>query len=74
MEHKLRLDRRETGRRIKQLIAASGLTREEIAAFLGLRSTRVIYDWEFGGKLPGLENLANLAALLQVRMEDILAL
>lgn len=72
--HKKTLDKRETGRRINSLIAGSGMTYEEIASLLELSSPRVIYEWIKGNKLPTIENLANLALILSVEMESIVAL
>lgn len=74
MDYKLKVDKKETGLNIYRLIEKSGFTREEIAQFLELKSPRVIYDWANGIKLPGTENLLNLAKLLNVQVEDILAI
>ena len=54
------------------MIEALGKTRIEIAEYLELESTRVIYDWTSGIKLPSLENLLNLSILFHVSIEDIL--
>ena len=74
MNCKLKVDKRATGLNIYRLIETSGLTREKIAEFLKLKSPRVIYDWANGIKLPGTENLLNLAKLLNVQIEDILVI
>lgn len=70
---KQKLDRRETGLRLYRCIARSGRTNSEIAEFLELTTPRVLYEWMNGTKMPSLENLYNLARLLNVRIEDILA-
>ena len=74
MDYKLQVDKRATGLKIFRLIESSEWTREDIADFLGLASTRVIYYWTSGLKLPSTENLINLAKLFNVRMEDILVI
>ena len=74
MDCKLRVDKRATGLRLYRLIEDSKYTREEIANYLELTSTRVIYDWLNGVKLPSTENLLNLSKLLKVQIEDILVI
>ena len=74
MGYKLKVDKRATGLKIFRLMESSRWTREDIAHFLGLTSTRVIYYWTSGLKLPSTENLINLAKLFNVRMEDILVI
>ncbi len=71
---KIKLNRKETGLKIYRAIEQSKLTNEEIAEELGLQSPRVIYEWINGNKLPSLIRLVNLAHLLEVQMEDLLAI
>ena len=74
MNYKRQVNRRATGLKIYSLIEQSRYTREDIAEFLELTSSRVIYDWINGMKLPTVVNLVNLAMLLNVRVEDILVI
>ena len=74
MNYKLKVNKRKTGLQLYILIEKSGYSREKIADFLELSSPRVIYDWTSGKKLPGIENLFNLARLFKVHVEDILAI
>ena len=74
MDSKLKVDKRATGLRLYRLIENSEYTREEIANYLELTSTRVIYAWLNGVKLPSTENLLNLSKLLKVQIEDILVI
>jgi len=71
---KATLDKKLTGRKIGSLIATSKFTYEEVASVLGLASPRVIYEWVSGRKLPSIENLANLARMFNVKMEDVIVL
>ena len=71
---KATLDRKLTGRKIGSLITTSKFTYEEVAYALGLNSSRVIYEWISGRKLPNIENLANLARMFNGRMEDVIVL
>lgn len=72
MNQKQKINKVKTGLILYRLIEASGKTRIEIAEYLELESTRVIYDWTSGIKLPSLENLLNLSILFHVSIEDIL--
>ena len=72
MNQKQKINTVKTGLNLYRLIEASGKTRIEIAEYLELESTRVIYDWTSGIKLPSLENLLNLSILFHVSIEDIL--
>lgn len=74
MDCKLKVDKRATGLRLYRLIENSEYSREDIANYLELTSTRVIYDWLNGVKLPSTENLLNLSKLLKVQIEDILVI
>lgn len=74
MDCKLRVDKRATGLRLYRLIEDSEYSREDIANYLEFTSTRVIYDWLNGVKLPSTENLLNLSKLLKVQIEDILVI
>lgn len=71
---KATLDRKMTGSNISSLIAESMFTYEEIAFILELSSSRVIYEWVSGNKIPSTENIANLAKIFNVKMENIVSL
>lgn len=68
------LDKDATAKKIKTLIMESKMTFEELTEMLQLKSPRVIYDWINGIKLPGLENMYNLALIFDMKMEDCLVL
>ena len=72
MNQKQKINKVKTGLNLYRLIEASRKTRIEIAEYLELEYTRVIYDWTSGIKLPSLENLLNLSILFHVSIEDIL--
>ena len=73
MINKVKLNKERIGLKLHGLIASSHYTYEDIADFLELESPRVIYEWTRGTKLPNHENLYNLALLLNVHTDDILA-
>ena len=72
MDFKHTINKEATGLKLYRLIEQSDMTFAELAEHLELHSPRVIYDWVNGKKMPSLENLYNLAKLLNVNMEDIL--
>ena len=62
-----------TGERIKALRKACGLKVTDISSYMGFESPQAVYKWQRGETLPTLENLAALACILDVSMDDILA-
>ncbi len=72
--HKATLDKRQTGFLIRKAIIDSNFTIDQVSNNLELASSRVIYEWMSGTKLPTLENLANLALMLNKKLEDFVAL
>ena len=63
-----------TGANIVQLRKAAGLTVHDLQTVFGFNSPQAIYKWQNGTALPTVDNLIVLAALLQVRIDDILVL
>ena len=51
---KKRLNKQKTGNKIYQAIDRSGKSYDKVAEELGLLSSRVIYEWVNGNKLPSL--------------------
>lgn len=72
--HKATLDKRQTGFLIRKAIIDSNFTIDQVSINLELASSRVIYEWMSGTKLPTLENLVNLALMLNKKLEDFVAL
>ena len=58
------IDPVKTGDNITRLRKAAGLSVHDVQA--------AIYKWQNGTALPSVDNLVCLAALLRVRMDDIL--
>lgn len=67
-----KLNKKETGNKIYQLIKEFNYSYEDIADYLNLKTPRVIYDWCNGIKLPCYENLHMLSKLFKVQIDDIL--
>lgn len=68
------LDKDATNKKIRAIISNSKFTYEELAEMLQLKSPRVIYEWINGNKLPGLENMYNLALIFNMKIEDCLVM
>ena len=67
------VDMKHTGENIVSLRRRKGLTVRDIQRLLGFTTPQSIYKWQRGETLPTIENLAALACILCVPMEEILA-
>ncbi len=66
------IDPAQTGARIQALRKAAGLSVHDLQMVFGFNSPQAIYKWQNGTALPTIDNLLVLAAVLQVRIDDIL--
>ena len=66
------IDAVQTGANIVRLRKAAGLTVRDLQGAFGFHAPQAIYAWQTGAALPTVDNLVVLAALLQVRIDDIL--
>ena len=73
MDHNKRKFNSLVGKRIKEAIAISPYTFEELADLLHLTSPRVIYEWVNGNKMPNIFHLCLLKELLNISIDEILA-
>lgn len=55
-----------------RLRKTAGLTVHNLQMAFGFNSLQAIYKWQNGVALPTVDNLITLAALLHVRIDDIL--
>ncbi len=62
-----------TGRNIASLREARGISVRDLQEMLGIATPQAIYKWQRGETLPTIENLAALACILSVSMEEILS-
>ena len=62
----------QTGANIMRLRKDAGLTVHDLQTAFGFNSPQAIYKWQNGAALPTVDNLIGLAALLHVRIDDIL--
>ena len=66
------IDLMRTGANIVRLRKAAGLTVHDLQMVFGFNSPQAIYKWQNGAALPTVDNLIVVAALLHVRIDDIL--
>ena len=66
------IDMVRTGQNIGRLRKQAGLSVRDLQDIFGFATPQAIYKWQQGAALPTLDNLVVLAAVLQVRMDDIL--
>jgi len=68
------IDLAMTGANIVNLRKAAGLTVRDLQVAFGFNSPQAIYKWQNGTALPTIDNLIGLAAMLHVRIDDILVI
>ena len=68
------IDLAMTGANIVNLRKAAGLTVRDLQVAFGFNSPQAIYKWQNGAALPTVDNLIGLAAMLHVRIDDILVI
>ena len=68
------IDMIKTGQNIGRLRKQAGLSVKDLQNIFGFATPQAIYKWQQGVALPTIDNLVALAAVLQVRMDDILVI
>ncbi len=63
-----------TRQNIHRLRKQAGLTVRNLQDIFGFATPQAIYKWQQGVALPTIDNLVVLASVLQVRLDDILAI
>ena len=66
------IDMAKTGQNIVILRKQAGLSVKDIQDVFGFGTPQAIYKWQQGLALPTIDNLVVLAALLDVKVDDIL--
>lgn len=64
----------KTGQNIVFLRKKAGLTVRDLQDAFGFGTPQAIYKWQHGQALPTIDNLVVLAALLGVKIDDILVI
>ena len=68
------IDMTATGQNINRLRKQAGLSVRDLQDIFGFATPQAIYKWQQGAALPTIDNLVVLAAVLQVRLDDILVI
>ena len=68
------VDMVKTGQNIGRLRKQAGLSVRDLQDIFGFATPQAIYKWQQGAALPTIDNLVVLAAVLQVRLDDILVI
>ena len=66
------VDMVRTGQNINRLRKLAGVSVKELQDVFGFATPQAIYKWQHGTALPTIDNLVVLAAVLGVRIDDIL--
>lgn len=66
------IDMAQTGKNIVKLRKAAGLSVKNLQDAFGFSTPQAIYKWQQGIALPTIDNLVVLAALLNVKIDDII--
>lgn len=66
------IDMVATGKNIERLRKMNGLSVKELQDIFGFTTPQAIYKWQHGASMPTVDNLAVLAVIFKVHMEDIL--
>ena len=67
------VDMKQTGQKIASLRVQRGFSVRDLQNMLGFATPQSIYKWQRGETLPNIENLAALACILSVSIDDILS-
>lgn len=68
------IDMAATGTNIRNLIKQKGMTIADVQRIFGFNNPGAIYKWFHGAALPTIDNLVILAAVLDIKIDDILVL
>ena len=66
------IDMAATGQNIVRLRKRAGLTVKDLQDIFGCATPQAIYKWQRGTAMPTLDNIAVLAAVFGVMIDDIL--
>ncbi len=68
------IDMIATGQNILLLRQQCGLSVRDLQAIFGFSTPQALYKWQQGAALPSVDNLVILAAVLGVKVDDILVM
>ena len=68
------IDMVRTGQNINSLRKNAGVSVRDLQDVFGFATPQAIYKWQHGTALPTIDNLVVLAAVLGVKIDDILVM
>ena len=68
------IDMVRTGQNIHRLRVQAGVSVKDLQGIFGFATPQAIYKWQHGTALPTIDNMVVLAAVLGVRIDDILVM
>ncbi len=68
------IDMLRTGQNINRLRKKAGISVKDLQDVFGFGTPQAIYKWQHGTALPTIDNLVVLAAVLGVKIDDILVM
>ncbi len=68
------IDMAGTGKNIEKFRKEAGLSVRDLQDIFGFATPQAIYKWQHGTALPTMDNMVILAAVLQVKIDDILVI
>lgn len=68
------IDMVRTGQNINRLRKNAGVSVKDLQDVFGFATPQAIYKWQHGTALPTIDNLVVLAAVLGVKIDDILVM
>ena len=68
------IDMVKTGQNITKMRISAGLSVKDIQQIFGFSTPNAIYKWQKGQAMPTMDNIAVLAVLFGVRIDDILVM
>ena len=63
-----------TGKRIRQLRIAAGLSVKDVQEIFGFSTPQAVYKWQQGAAMPTIDNLVVLSVTFGVAIDDIIVL
>lgn len=68
------IDMVKTGQNINRLRKVAGVSVKNLQDIFGFTTPQAIYKWQHGAALPTIDNMVVLAAVLGVKIDDILVM
>lgn len=68
------IDVNATGKNIKNMMVKNNMTVKDLQRVFGFSTGQAIYKWISGKSLPSIDNMVVIAAVFDVKIDDIIAI